>query len=313
MDKKIIITNVQPFWQSWCFLLCSFFLADANAQQLGADFSISNFPNNATSVTLNKGASYTLNNLSTNLCEITNYTWTITPYSGGSTTGYTISSNTATNPIISFSVSGIYTVKLDVLTYRNSPAYLCGTATANKTKTAFINVSSSPNTCSEINIPTITGTGSTCSVLTASANVATAFQWYKDANAILGATSATYTPTEAGDYQVATTLEYGYWTPTLGVPSNQQLMDVFFINSTTGWVLGNGGQIFKTTLSGDIWGQQTSGVTTNLNSIYFTSINNGVAVGVNGVIVRTTNGGTSWQSVSSGVSNNIMKAQIFCS
>ncbi len=119
------------------FILLPFLV---NAQQLGADFSISNFPESATNVTLNKGVSYTLNNLSTNLCEITNYTWTIIPYSGGSTTGYTISSNTATHPTISFSVSGIYTVKLEVLTYRNSPAYSCGTATATKIKTAFINV-----------------------------------------------------------------------------------------------------------------------------------------------------------------------------
>lgn len=291
------------------FILLPFLV---NAQQLGADFSISNFPENATSVTLNKGVSYTLNNLSTNLCEITNYTWTIIPNIGGSTTGYTISSNTATHPTISFSVSGIYTVKLEVYTYSNSIAWECGTATATKEKTAFINVPSTSGTsnCSETAIPTITGSGLTCSVLTASANGATAFQWYKNSNAIVGATSATYTPTEAGIYHVTTTTENGYWiptlaSPTLASPNTQQLIDAFFINSTTGWVLGSSGQIFKTTLGGDNWTQQTSGTTTTLNSIYFTSINNGVAVGANGIIVRTTNGGTSWQAVSSGVSNNL--------
>lgn len=299
------IINIKTFWKSWFSVCCALFLTNVNAQQLGADFSISNFPDNATNVTLNKGVSYTLNNLSTNLCEITSYTWTITPYRGGSTTGYTISSNTATHPTISFSISGIYTVKLDVITYRNSPSYDCGNASATTIKTAFINIPSSPSTCSEINIPTITGTASTCSVLTASANGATAFQWYKDFNAILGATSATYTPTDAATYQVATTLEEGYWMPTLASPSNQQLIDVFFINSTTGWVLGSDGQIFKTTLGGDNWIQQTSGTTATLNSICFSNNNNGVAVGANGVIIRSTNGGTSWQSVSSGVSNNL--------
>ncbi len=154
-------------------------------------------------------------------------------------------------------------------------------------------------------LPTITGSNCVGSTLTASAFGATAFQWYKDLNAISGATNATYTPTEAGNYQVATTFEEGYWRATSASPANQQLIDVFFINSTTGWVLGSGGQIFKTTLAGDNWTQQTSGVTTTLNSIYFTSINNGIAVGANGVIVRTTNGGTSWQAVSSGVSNNL--------
>lgn len=280
----------------------------ANAQQLGADFSIANFPENATDVTLNKGVSYSFNNLSTNLCEITNYTWTITPYRGGSSTGYTISSNTATHPTVSFSVSGIYTVKLEVLTYRNSPAYSCGQATATKEKIGFINVTSTPNnfaTCNETTIPTITGSGFTCSALTASANGATTFQWYKNSNAIVGATSATYTPTEAGIYHVTTTTENGYWIPTLASPNNQQLIDVFFINSTTGWVLGSGGQIFKTTLGGDNWTQQTSGTTATLNSIYFSNTNHGVAVGANGTIVRTTDGGTTWQAVSSGVSNNL--------
>lgn len=154
-------------------------------------------------------------------------------------------------------------------------------------------------------IPTITGSNCAGSTLTASAFGATAFQWYKDSNAILGATNATYTPTEAGNYQVATTFEEGYWRATSASPANQQLTDVFFINSTTGWVLGSGGQIFKTTFAGDIWTQQTSGVTTNLNAIHFTDVNNGIAVGANGVIIRTTNGGTSWQAVSSGVSNNL--------
>lgn len=154
-------------------------------------------------------------------------------------------------------------------------------------------------------IPTITGSNCVGSTLTASAFGATAFQWYKDSNAILGATNATYIPTEPGNYQVATTFEDGYWIPTLASPSNQQLIDLFFINSTTGWVLGSNGQIFKTTMGGDNWIQQTSGTTTTLNSIYFSNDNNGVAVGANGVIVRTTNGGTDWQAVSSGVSNNL--------
>ncbi|GAB2609962.1 hypothetical protein GCM10027035_02770 [Emticicia sediminis] len=154
-------------------------------------------------------------------------------------------------------------------------------------------------------MPTITGPNCVGSTLTASAFGATAFQWYKDLNAISGATNATYTPTEPGNYQVATTFEEGFWRPTLASPATQQLIDVFFINSTTGWVLGSGGQIFKTTSAGDTWMQQTSGVTTNLNAIHFTDVSEGVAVGANGVIVRTINGGTTWQAVSSGVSNNL--------
>jgi photosystem II stability/assembly factor-like uncharacterized protein len=156
-----------------------------------------------------------------------------------------------------------------------------------------------------IGSPTISGINCVGNTLTASAIQGSSFQWYKDSNPIFGATNANFTPIEPGNYQVATTFEKGYWEATSASPANQQLTDVFFINSNTGWVLGSGGQIFKTTFAGDIWTQQTSGITTNLNAIHFTDINKGVAVGANGVILRTSNGGTTWQSVSSGISNNL--------
>lgn len=217
----------------WCSICCALFLINANTQQLGADFSISNFLVNVISVTLNKGVSYTLNNLFTTSHHITN---SITPYSGSSTTGYTISSNTATHPTILLYILGIYTIKLDVLTYRNSPAYLCGTAMTTKGKTAFINVTSTPNTSATYNettIPSINGTGTICTALTATVNEASTFQSYKDDNAILEANIATYIPTEAGIYQVITSLDTGYWVPTLASPSDKRLKKILSISVLT--------------------------------------------------------------------------------
>lgn len=156
--------------------------------------------------------------------------------------------------------------------------------------------------------PNITGNGCLGSTLTASAYGATGFQWYKDSNAILGATNTTFTPNEEGNYQVATTFDDGYWIPTANspiLPLFNQPIDVYFINSTTGWVLGNNSQIYKSTSAGDSWTQLTTGVTTNLNAISFTDLNNGVAVGASGEIIRTTNGGDTWQAVSSTVTNNL--------
>ncbi|MFH0867226.1 MAG: YCF48-related protein [Bacteroidota bacterium] len=48
------------------------------------------------------------------------------------------------------------------------------------------------------------------------------------------------------------------------------------------------------------WVQQTSGVTSSLNSIYFTDANTGYTCGDGGIILKTTNGGTNWNSLTSG-------------
>jgi photosystem II stability/assembly factor-like uncharacterized protein len=83
---------------------------------------------------------------------------------------------------------------------------------------------------------------------------------------------------------------------------------IFFINSTTGWISGEGGQIKKTTNGGSTWYDQTSGSDFSLNQILFIDINNGWAVGANmnwpftgGTILRTTNSGASWTQQLTGI------------
>jgi len=68
---------------------------------------------------------------------------------------------------------------------------------------------------------------------------------------------------------------------------------VYFVNDSTGFVVGGNGRIFGTTNGGATWTQQTSGVTTNLLSVYFTDANNGY-ISEYGRILRTTNGGQTW-------------------
>lgn len=78
------------------------------------------------------------------------------------------------------------------------------------------------------------------------------------------------------------------------VVSGKDLRGIYFQNATTGYAVGEGGLIAKTTNSGTTWTAQTSGTTQMLNKVKFVSTNDGIAVGNAGVILRTTNGGTSW-------------------
>ncbi|MDO8598940.1 MAG: YCF48-related protein, partial [bacterium] len=78
-----------------------------------------------------------------------------------------------------------------------------------------------------------------------------------------------------------------------------------FVSTETGWVVGGGGNIYKTTNGGTTWTAQTSGVAGTLNGIRAYDANTVFAVGDSGVILRTTNGGTAWASLTSGTSQHL--------
>ena len=84
------------------------------------------------------------------------------------------------------------------------------------------------------------------------------------------------------------------------LPQGNPLVSVSFIDSETGWAIGNLGTILKTTNGGENWINQTSGTTQYLIGVSFTDANNGTAVGSGGTILRTTDGGDNWVSQSSG-------------
>lgn len=83
--------------------------------------------------------------------------------------------------------------------------------------------------------------------------------------------------------------------------SRPDLNDVFFISTTVGWAVGDGGVIVKTTDGGATWVVQTSGVNVELNGIFFSDSTHGWAVGATGTILVTSDGGTTWTPQSSGV------------
>ena len=83
-------------------------------------------------------------------------------------------------------------------------------------------------------------------------------------------------------------------------PANWYLNDLFFINSMTGWVVGQQldpywtGVILKTTNGGENWIPQTSGTALGLHSVFFINSMIGWAGGSGAKILRTTDGGESW-------------------
>lgn len=69
------------------------------------------------------------------------------------------------------------------------------------------------------------------------------------------------------------------------LPANQVWNDIFFIDTSTGWVVGELGQIFKTTDGGNSWKHEESNVNADLNAIYMTSPFKGWIAGTNGTIL----------------------------
>ncbi len=84
-------------------------------------------------------------------------------------------------------------------------------------------------------------------------------------------------------------------------PSNY--MAVRFVDHETGWIVGAGGAISKTTDAGATWMPQSSGTTASLLHLWFVNSSTGWVVGENGVILKTTDGGSTWIAQTSGTTH----------
>ena len=80
----------------------------------------------------------------------------------------------------------------------------------------------------------------------------------------------------------------------------RELRSVDFVNSSTGWVVGEGGTILKTVNGGTTWTKQNSGTAVLLRSVDFVNSSTGWVVGEGGTILKTVNGGTTWTAQNSG-------------
>jgi photosystem II stability/assembly factor-like uncharacterized protein len=101
---------------------------------------------------------------------------------------------------------------------------------------------------------------------------------------------------------ITLTFIYGqaWYTQTSG--TNSLLLDVYFNDPNTGWVVGITNTILNTTDGGDNWVDQNPAPSVNYYSVYFTDALTGHAVGAtvggSGRIRHTTDGGTNWDPIS---------------
>lgn len=79
------------------------------------------------------------------------------------------------------------------------------------------------------------------------------------------------------------------------------LLDVFFVDNSNGWAVGAAGTILY--YNGTEWSAQTSGSTAQLNGVFFTSPTNGYAIGNAGAALKFN--GTDWSSISTGITVDI--------
>lgn len=95
-------------------------------------------------------------------------------------------------------------------------------------------------------------------------------------------------------------LSQDYWV-SLPSPTTKNLYEVCFVDSLTGWVVGDSGTIIHTTTGGQSWETQLSGVSSDIFHIFMLNNRLGWAVspvfdapGFETLLLATTNGGKEW-------------------
>jgi len=101
-------------------------------------------------------------------------------------------------------------------------------------------------------------------------------------------------------FLLITQRQYPQWTNQNLVPDHNDLWSTFFVDDSTGWIVGSGGFIKKTTNAGNEWIQQNSGSTLILKVVQFVDQNTGWICGEAGLILKTTDSGANWHSLTSG-------------
>lgn len=80
---------------------------------------------------------------------------------------------------------------------------------------------------------------------------------------------------------------------------------VYFINESTGFIVGDNGTLLKTTNSGVEWVIKNSGTTRALHKIIFINSEVGIIVGEFGTVLRSVNAGENWSLISTSLPANV--------
>jgi photosystem II stability/assembly factor-like uncharacterized protein len=95
---------------------------------------------------------------------------------------------------------------------------------------------------------------------------------------------------------------FAQWTSITSGTQND-LKSVTFTNATTGFAVGLGGTVLKTTDGGTNWTTVTTPMVQDIYSVLFLDESNGLILGDGGKILKTTDGGANWSFKVSGTSN----------
>ncbi len=117
-----------------------------------------------------------------------------------------------------------------------------------------------------------------------------------------------YLTRDTGDTGTSVGADVGRWKAQNSGVANS-LLDVEFVNDTSGWAVGRGGAIVATTDGGKSWTTQSSGYELTLNAVEFVDESNGWAVGQLGLILNTADGGATWnvQGKDAALGQNLIK------
>ncbi|MBD3336448.1 MAG: hypothetical protein GF355_13115 [Candidatus Eisenbacteria bacterium] len=99
------------------------------------------------------------------------------------------------------------------------------------------------------------------------------------------------------------------WEPLLSGTS-EHLRDVYFMDESRGWFVGDDGTIRGTTDGGESWEYLGAGTTVDLFGVHFVDAATGWVVGREGTILKTTDGGDTWSDQSFGGSLDL-RAVVF--
>ena len=103
----------------------------------------------------------------------------------------------------------------------------------------------------------------------------------------------------------------GSWaSQSLGATIDENMYDVFMLDTNNGWTCGQWGSVFYTGNGGSLWTlQDTDNDAYDQNNallgIHFVALSEGWACGYDGLMVHTTNGGTQWTAQATNVDTHL--------
>ncbi len=91
--------------------------------------------------------------------------------------------------------------------------------------------------------------------------------------------------------------------------TDEELVDVFFVDQMYGWIVGANGTVLKTADGGASWRRMPKVTDRHLTGVHFVSRLEGWACGTGGVILHTVDGASSWEQQPSAMTDTLFEIQ----